>query len=120
MTTQTYQEATQHLLSQAQAELAAGDIRQASEKGWGAAAQAVKAVCDERRWQHDSHALLHQAISRIVEETEDESVLHLFSVANLLHINFYENWLDERTVRHGLVAVDRLIERLDGIRDVPS
>ena len=114
MTTQTYQDAAIHLLAQAEVELAAGDTRQASEKGWGAAAQAVKAVCERRDWPHASHALLHQAISQIVEESGDESVLHLFSVANLLHINFYEHWLDARTVSRSLVAVQRLIDKLEG------
>ena len=48
MATQSDQEASIHLLNQAQLELAADDIRQASEKAWGAAAQAVKAVCESR------------------------------------------------------------------------
>ena len=38
MTPPTYQTASRHLLAQAGVELAAGDTRQASEKGWGAAA----------------------------------------------------------------------------------
>ena len=33
MTTQTYQQASQRFLTQAKAELAAGDLQQASEKG---------------------------------------------------------------------------------------
>jgi hypothetical protein len=44
MTTQAYHEASMVLLEQAEAELAVGDARQASEKGWGAAAQVVKAA----------------------------------------------------------------------------
>ena len=36
MTTQTYQAASRQLLAQARTEPAAGDLRQASEKGWGA------------------------------------------------------------------------------------
>ncbi len=115
MTTQSYRSASAELLIQADAELAAGDVRQASEKGWGAAAQAVKSVCVQRDWPHDSHALLHQAVSRIVEETDDDSVLHMFSVANLLHVNFYENWLDEGTVVRGLVAVRRLIDKFEAL-----
>ena len=35
MTTQTYQQASQRFLAQAKQELAAGDLPQASEKGWG-------------------------------------------------------------------------------------
>ena len=113
MTTQRYLNASMQLLEQAQLELEAGDVRQASERGCGAAAQAVKAVCQRRGWRHDSHALLHDAIDRIVEETDDESILHLFSVANLLHVNFYENWLRARQVTRGLTAVRRLIDKLD-------
>ena len=31
---------------------------QASEKGWGAAAQALKAIAEERGWNHGSHTSL--------------------------------------------------------------
>ena len=48
MVAQTYQTASRHLLAQAHEELAAGDTRQASEKGWGAAAQIVKSVAARR------------------------------------------------------------------------
>ena len=34
MTTQKYREASRYLLAQARSELDAGDVRQASEKGW--------------------------------------------------------------------------------------
>ena len=44
------------LLEQARTELAAGDVRQASDKGWGAAAQAVKTVAVVRGWKHRNHA----------------------------------------------------------------
>ena len=39
MVMQTYREASRCLLAQAESELAAGDVRSASEKGWGATAQ---------------------------------------------------------------------------------
>ena len=46
MTSRTYQVASGQLLRQARKELAGGDVRQASEKAWGAAAQIVKAIDD--------------------------------------------------------------------------
>ena len=49
MTTQTYRDASRLLLAQGRAELAAGDVRQASEKGWGAAAQMVKSIAEAAR-----------------------------------------------------------------------
>ena len=58
MVTQKYNTAGRQLLDQARAELYQGDIRQASEKGWGAAAQMVKAVAKSRGWPHRHHGLL--------------------------------------------------------------
>ena len=91
MTTQTYQEASRTLLAQAEAELGLGDVRQASEKGWGAAAQMLKAVAQQRGWAHQSHAALYRTISRLVSETGDDEIRRLFHVAGSLHTNFYEN-----------------------------
>ena len=48
MTSRTYQVASGQLLRQAREELAAGDVRQASENGWCAAAQIVKAIAARR------------------------------------------------------------------------
>ena len=58
MAAQTYQTASRHLLVQACEELAAGDARQVSEKGWGAAAQIVKSVAEQRGWEHRNYAAL--------------------------------------------------------------
>ena len=44
------------LLEQVRTNLAAGDVRQASDKGRGAAAQAVKTVAEVRGWKHRNHA----------------------------------------------------------------
>ena len=112
MTTQIDQDAAHHLLAQAESELAAGDTRQASEKAWGAAAQAVKAASDVRGWPHDSHRLLFVSINRLFDETADRSLVELFAVTHHLHVNFYEDWLPEWMVRQGIVAAERLVERL--------
>ena len=72
MQTPTYRAASRGLLAQATRELDAGDSRQASEKAWGAAAQMVKAVAQDRGWQHDSHPLIFQTGDRLAEETGDD------------------------------------------------
>ena len=44
MTTQTYQQASERFFVQARQELAHGNLPQASEKGWSATAQILKAI----------------------------------------------------------------------------
>ncbi len=112
MTTQTYQEASWTLLAQSEAELAQGDIRQASEKGWGAAAQIVKAVAQQRGWPHQRHAALFRVISSLAEETGDDQLRNLFQVANSLHTNFYENWDTADNVSAALADVRLLVDKL--------
>ena len=48
--TQKYRNDSRTLLAQGRAELAQGDVRQASEKGWGAAALMLKAIAEQRGW----------------------------------------------------------------------
>ena len=113
MTTQsTYRSSADALLAQARTELTAGDLRQASEKGWGAAAQAMKAVADARGWQHRNHAALFRVASRLAAETDDDDVNRWFLTASGLDVNFYENWLDPDAVSVGLDDIDKLVRRL--------
>ena len=113
MTTLEYRSASRTLLAQARAELAAGDLRQASEKGWGAAAQMIKAVAQERGWPHDSHRALFRAVSRLRGETGDSNIAGLFGLAHNLHVNFYENWEEARYVVDSLDDVERFLELLE-------
>ena len=92
-----------------------GDLLQASEKGWGAAARMVKAVAEERGWRHTSHGDLFKAVNRIVAELDDELLLDKFLTANSLHQNFYEGWMPEETVAGGLNSVEKFVRRLDDL-----
>ena len=117
MTTLTYQDAARHLLAHGLEELAKGDSRQASEKGWGATAQMIKAVASSRGWKHDSHASLYRVIDRLVRETGDDDIRSRFSTANGLHQNFYENWGSADYVAGGLVEVGVLLDKLEPLLD---
>ena len=108
-----YRAKGREFLAQAKAELAAGDLPQASEKGWGAAAQMVKAVAEHRGWQHRHHGLLTDAVERLVGETGDEELADLFAIANSLHVNFYEDRLRSGTVSRHLDAMEALLDRLE-------
>ena len=109
MVTQTYRDVAWALLAQGFEELESGDVRQASEKGWGAAAQIVKAIAELRGWTHDNHGALYAVIDRVVHETGNDDIRRLFSVAGQLHVNFYENWMSSDHVQGGLDDVRRLL-----------
>ena len=108
-----YRSAGSLLLEKARDELAQGDLRQASEKGWGAAAQTVKAVAERRGWRHDGHAALFQAVNHIVSETNDPHLGMIFYTANGLHINFYEDVMGRELVEIGLDQVDEFVQKLE-------
>lgn len=114
MTTRTeYHGATaRDFMSRACDYLAEDDLLQASEKGWGAGAQAVKAAAEARGWPHKNHGHLFTAIDRLVDETGDQELRALFHFANSLHINFYEGWMTRRAVEAGLSQIGRLVEKL--------
>ena len=102
-------------LARARTYLAEDDLRQASEKGWGAAAQMVKAAAATRGWPHRSHRDLFQTVTRLVEETGDTELHSRFGIAAALHTNFHEGWLDRDTVEEHLTHVGELVERLDAL-----
>ena len=93
-----------------------GDLVQASEKGWGAAAQMVKAAAEARGWRHDGHVELYRAIDRLAEESGEEQITELFHFASALHINFYEGWMPRRMVRSGLIRVGELVDSLERLQ----
>ena len=65
-------------MTQAFEELEREDLRQASEKGCGAASQIIKAVAAVRGWDYGRHRNLYQAVRKLVNETEDEEFRRLF------------------------------------------
>ena len=113
----TYQEAGRRLLAQARAELDAGDLRQASEKGWGAAAQTVKAAAQQRGWPHNHHRALFVAVRELSNEAGDPEIHDLFMFPNGLHVNFYENTFDADKVARNLDRTEQFIARLEHLTE---
>ena len=108
-------DASRMMMGQAAPELANGDRLQASEKGWGAASHAVKAIAEGRGWRHKSHAELFRVARRLTAEMEQPEIHRLFNVASELHINFYEGWLNDGDIAESLTEVRRLLAMLDEV-----
>ena len=114
VTTRTdyHAETATEFLARAHAYLADGDSLQASEKGWEAAAQMIRAVAEARGWEHSDLREMFRAIHWLVEETGQPELRTYFSAANVLQMNFYDDFLPVATISFDLEAVERLVELL--------
>ena len=111
-----YQELSARYLRHARELLADGDLPQASEKGWGAAAVLVKSVAEARGSKHEGHRDLWTVIRRLVRETGDSDLRLHFGYAQTMHINFYEAAMEFEDVEQYLGEVERLVGKLESIR----
>lgn len=116
-TLNNYQELSRTYLVQAAEELDQGDLTQASEKAWGAASTILKAVADQRGWEHRKHADLYRVVNRLVAETRDSGLREQFAMAGDLYNNFYEGGMNREHVEQLLPQVVRLVERVEGLLD---
>ena len=112
---QYYINTSREFYARARAYLAANDLLQTSEKGWGAAALRVKSVAELRGWRHTHHGELTQTIDRLVAETGDGQLKSFFNSANALHRNFYEGRWPRSEVRKRLARVGELLRRLENL-----
>ena len=110
-----YERTSEELLLKAEEALSERDLLQASEKLWGATAHMVKAVAQQRGWEHSSHRALYRVIDRLVEETGDAELGELFLVAGQLHTNFYENWLSHERIATEAPRISELVKRLGAL-----
>ena len=99
-------------LRKARAHLDEGDLPQASEKGWGAAAVLLKAAAEQRGWRHDSHRALWRTVRSLSDEAGGRQMLERFNRAGMLHVNYYEDALDVERVTAYLDEVERLTRQL--------
>ena len=109
-----YEAQAREFLDKGRDYLAAGDLHQASEKGWGAAAHMAKAVAVAQGWEYGSHADFSEVLYRARELTGNIRVRDLRAVANDLHVNYYKRkrHLNARDIGEGLEAVAELLELL--------
>ena len=113
---ETYANTSRELIAQARIELDAGDLLQASEKAWGAAAAAIKSVAEMRGWQHYAHTLIAAALWRISREHNRPRLLGMMAWASGLHQNYYEYRYGEEVVAAGIEQVAELLDILEQVK----
>ena len=73
----------------------------------------LKAIADQRGWDHGKHRHLSRVASRLRAETGDRDVFRLYQVADSLHGNFYEDEFPAADVAEALDDVARLLDKLE-------
>lgn len=106
------------LLDEADYEIGRCNYGLTSEKLWGAAASAVKAVCLRRGWQHDEYQHLRDAVARLKKETGDDSISMGFSIA--YDGQLFIGSLEEDEVDTDRPVVRRLVDKLLAAADAPE
>jgi len=105
-----YVKASGELLAEARRELERGNVRQAAEKIWGAAALAVKAYA---LWREGKRLVSHRELWEYKSVVAGELggwVLDAWAHANSMHMCFYEGWCTRGDVEEALARVGRLVE----------
>ena len=85
-----YESQAREFLAKSRVFLTAGDLHQASENGWGAAAHMTKAVALDQGWQYTCHSEFHRITKQAKQATGNLRLPYLYSRAEILHINYYE------------------------------
>ena len=116
-----YESQAQEFLANSRDFLAAGNLHQASEKGWGAAAHMAKAVATAQGWQYETHADFSEVMFQASQLANNPRIRHIRSVANELHHNYYrrKRHLNSEAIRADLEDVAELLEILHPLTGLP-
>ena len=104
---------SRELLAKARWELDAGDLLQASNKAWGAAAFALKAVAEKRRWFNEADWKLRRIASIVSDELNDQQIIRSYDSTRLAHFNFYQHEYDYREVEQAIEAAAYVVAQLE-------
>jgi len=107
-----YIEASLELLEQAREELNKGDLRQASEKIWNAAALAIKAYAF---WKEGKVLSKHTDLwsyKSVIAKELGEWVRISWLIADAMHKNFYEGEADKNDIIKALEEVEKLVKAI--------
>ena len=111
-----YADLSRHFIEKADEYLLAGDSVQASEKGWGAVAEAFKSIAEERGWHHHGHRLLNDVAFQLSAEWNRRDVKQLFDAIEKLHTNFYEDAMELDDISASVDDAKFLLRELEALR----
>lgn len=101
-----------HYSDNAEKYLKLNDYHKASEMMWGAMSCVLKAVAAKRNKPINGHRALGKFAITLAKQEHDKEIFYSFSLASMLHQNFYESNLDHFLVQAVCIDVAKTIGRL--------
>ena len=110
---------SREFLNKSREYLAAGDLHQASEKGWGAAAWMAKSVAEAQGWQYRRHDEFFTVMYQAQDLSADIRLENLRRVANELHGFYYTRkiFLRQDIIERNLDQVALLLDILQPLTE---
>lgn len=101
--------------------LANGNLLQASEKGWGAAAHAAKLYAEKRTGvNYERHNQFSRVVLAIGTEANNARQIRQWAEnANRLHQNFYDDTMDDLNIENCLNDVERFVNLARNLAGLP-
>ncbi len=111
-----HRERSRHFLDLVDDELACGELEEASNKVWGAAAHAIKAAAERRGWENHTHALLQEAMQRLIgDEGAPPHLWGQYMMASAYHQGFYAWPPPADGIRYGKEIISVFIDTLESL-----
>ena len=109
-----YESQAREFLAKGRGYLTLGDLHQASEKGWGAAANMAKAVAVAQVWKYEKHRDFVIVLNQARRLSGNSRLLDLRSRAATLYDNSYERkrHLDAGIISEDMDSVGEMLELL--------
>ncbi len=99
-------------LGEAKKYLREGNLRQASEKYWGAMAEAIKGWSEFLGLRHNGHAFIRENSEQIFEMLNRKDLEEAFYAAEALHVNFYEDRYSRKRVGRAGRMIENAVKTL--------
>jgi len=88
------------------------DFHKASEMMWGSMSSVLKAVAAKKKILITSHKQIGKFAIKLSKEEKNKEIFYSYSLASMLHRNFYESDLDEFLVRSIIDDISKTIGKL--------
>ncbi len=110
---------SRRFIQHAREELGRDNRLQASEKTWGAMAQALKAIAQVRGWRHRGHDNVVNVGRHIGKEFNYPDIIVATYDAESLHRNFYENNDRFEVIENTINLIEDILPELEALRFAP-